>query len=237
VLSKFRAPFGGELGSAYIGGSAMPVEVANFFEDIGIAICEGYGLTETSPLICVNPFNVRTRRTGTVSAQASSPSTSRTAHPPPFLMVWRCFDGLQVGQLIAEADVRVVRDDREVPRGEEGELWVHGPFVFKGYHKKPQETAEAFGDLHGRRYFKVRWRQADQVLVRSCDDGWGFGVWQTGDLGKFTEEGLIKITGRVKELYKLENGKYVAPGLIEKALAENDLFQQVRTPDGSRGMT
>lgn len=42
------------------------VQVANFFENVGIAICEGYGLTETSPLICVNPFNTHVRRIGTV---------------------------------------------------------------------------------------------------------------------------------------------------------------------------
>jgi len=39
---------------------------------------------------------------------------------------------------------------------------------------------------------------------------------------------LLKITGRVKELYKLENGKYVVPGLIEKAMAVNELFTQVK---------
>ncbi len=72
----------------------MPVEVANFFENIGVAICEGYGLTETSPLICVNPFNIRVRRTGTV------------------------------GQLIGDADVRIVKDGAEVGPEEEGEIWV-----------------------------------------------------------------------------------------------------------------
>ena len=62
-----------------------------------------------------------------------------------------------------------------------------GPFVFSGYHNKPQDTKEAFADLHGKRYFK------------------------TGDLGRFVKGGLgvplLKITGRVKELYKLENGQ------------------------------
>ncbi|GAB5034907.1 amp-dependent synthetase and ligase [Nannochloropsis oceanica] len=176
VLSKFKAPLGGELNSSYVGGSAMPVEVANFFENIGVAICEGYGLTETSPLICVNPFNTRVRRTGTV------------------------------GQLIGDADVRIVKDSHEVDPGEEGEVWVAGPFVFSGYHNKPAETAEAFAELHGTRYFK------------------------TGDLGRFVKGGLgvplLKITGRVKELYKLENGKYVVPALIEKAMAEAEIVSQ-----------
>lgn len=38
---------------------------------------------------------------------------------------------------------------------------------------------------------------------------------------------LLKITGRIKELYKLENGKYVAPAVIEKALAVSEYFQQI----------
>lgn len=42
---KPQAPLGGCLDSSFVGGSAMPVEVANFFENIGVAICEGYGLT------------------------------------------------------------------------------------------------------------------------------------------------------------------------------------------------
>ena len=43
--SHRQAPLGGCLDSSFVGGSAMPVEVANFFENIGVAICEGYGLT------------------------------------------------------------------------------------------------------------------------------------------------------------------------------------------------
>jgi acyl-CoA synthetase (AMP-forming)/AMP-acid ligase II len=61
-----------------------------------------------------------------------------------------------VGQLIADADVRIVMDGSEVPFGTEGEIWVNGPFVFPGYHNKPAETQEAFADLHGRNYFRVR---------------------------------------------------------------------------------
>lgn len=61
-----------------------------------------------------------------------------------------------MGQLIADADVRIVMDGSEVPFGTEGEIWVNGPFVFPGYHNKPAETQEAFADLHGRNYFRVR---------------------------------------------------------------------------------
>lgn len=58
--------------------SCRGVQVANFFENVGIAICEGYGLTETSPLICVNPFNTHVRRIGTVRP---SPTPCRWRRP------------------------------------------------------------------------------------------------------------------------------------------------------------
>ncbi len=54
VLSKIRDRFGGNLRHGYVAGAACPSEVINFLDDIGIPICEGYGLTETSPIITIN---------------------------------------------------------------------------------------------------------------------------------------------------------------------------------------
>jgi len=61
----------------------------------------------------------------------------------------------------------------------------------RGYHNKPKETA--------------------QVLSK---DGW----FRTGDRGKFDADGYLYITGRIKEQYKLENGKYVFPAAIEEEI-------------------
>ena len=87
--------------------------------------------------------------------------------------------------------VRLVLDGRDVKEGEEGELWVCGPQVMAGYWGKPEETAE--------------------VLV---EDPVTKEVWfRTGDLVTLVgPEGggpreHIKITGRIKEQYKLENGE------------------------------
>lgn len=54
VLSKVRDRFGGRLRHGFVAGAACPSEVINFLDDIGIPICEGYGLTETSPIIAIN---------------------------------------------------------------------------------------------------------------------------------------------------------------------------------------
>ncbi|HNX23604.1 MAG TPA: long-chain fatty acid--CoA ligase [Spirochaetota bacterium] len=74
---------------------------------------------------------------------------------------------------------------------EDGEILISGPNVMKGYHNKPEETAK--------------------VLSK---DGW----FRTGDRGRFDAEGYLYITGRIKEQYKLQNGKYVFPAAIEEEI-------------------
>jgi long-chain acyl-CoA synthetase len=59
VLSKIRGRFGGNLRHGFAGGAATPAEVLNFMDAIGIPICEGYGLTETSPMITINTPSMR----------------------------------------------------------------------------------------------------------------------------------------------------------------------------------
>jgi len=64
VLSRIRKKMGGQIRFFVSGGAALPGEVAGFFDAIGLTILEGYGLTETSPVICCNSFGAR--RAGTV---------------------------------------------------------------------------------------------------------------------------------------------------------------------------
>jgi long-chain acyl-CoA synthetase len=77
------------------------------------------------------------------------------------------------------------------PARYEGEIIVHGQNVMKGYFKRPEENAAAF----------------------TADGG-----FRTGDLGYFDAQGFLFVTGRIKEQYKLENGKYVVPTPLEDAL-------------------
>ena len=73
----------------------------------------------------------------------------------------------------------------------DGEIVISGPNVMKGYHNKPEETAKVLSS-----------------------DGW----FRTGDRGRFDADGYLYITGRIKEQYKLQNGKYVFPAAIEEEI-------------------
>jgi long-subunit acyl-CoA synthetase (AMP-forming) len=81
---------------------------------------------------------------------------------------------------------------------DEGEVQVKSPGMMKGYFKAPELTAEAF-----------------------TPDGW----LRTGDRGQIDELGRLRITGRVKELFKTSKGKYVAPAPIEGKLANHPVIE------------
>jgi len=57
VLKKIRNIFGGKLRLAISGGASLDLKVIKFFDNLGIKMIEGYGMTETSPIICVNKIN------------------------------------------------------------------------------------------------------------------------------------------------------------------------------------
>jgi long-chain acyl-CoA synthetase len=66
VLSKVRGAFGGRLRGVISGGAALPVFVNEFFQSLGIRVMEGYGLTETSPVIAINGSTPGALRIGSV---------------------------------------------------------------------------------------------------------------------------------------------------------------------------
>ncbi|PWT93011.1 MAG: long-chain fatty acid--CoA ligase, partial [Blastocatellia bacterium] len=87
----------------------------------------------------------------------------------------------------------------ELKIAEDGEILVRGPNVMRGYYGQPEATAEVL------------------------KDGWFY----TGDVGHLDKEGRLYITDRKKDLFKLSNGKYVAPQLIESLLKQSELISQV----------
>jgi long-chain acyl-CoA synthetase len=155
VFQKIRARFGGRLKYAISGSATLGRDVAEFVDALGIAVYEGYGLTETSPIVTANYPGAR--KLGSVG---------------------RVLPGVRV-----EIDTSVGSDGRE------GEIIVYGPNVMQGYHHRDAETREAFAPDGGLR---------------------------TGDLGYFDEEGFLYVSGRIKEQYKLQNGKYVMPSPVEE---------------------
>lgn len=83
---------------------------------------------------------------------------------------------------------------------DDGELLIRHPAVFTGYYKSPEKTAETI-----------------------TADGW----MHTGDRARIDDEGYIFITGRVKDLFKTDKGKYVSPVPIETKLGKNGLIESL----------
>ena len=104
--------------------------------------------------------------------ETSSGVCSNTLYKHRFLTVGRPFPGVELK----------IADD--------GEILVKGPGNMRGYHNKPDATAEVL------------------------KDGWFY----TGDIGEIDGDGFLKITDRKKSLFKTAGGKYVAPQQLEHAL-------------------
>ncbi|MBT6325470.1 MAG: AMP-binding protein [Bdellovibrionales bacterium] len=88
----------------------------------------------------------------------------------------------------------------EVKIDNNGEILTKSAATMKGYYKEEGKTKEVLGD-----------------------DGW----LRTGDKGEFDDYGYLKITGRVKDLFKTSKGKYVAPNPIEKHFTMSEVIEQV----------
>ena len=88
----------------------------------------------------------------------------------------------------------------EVKISEQGEVLVKSPATMMGYYKDEEKTAEAF-----------------------TEDGF----LRTGDKGEIDEMGRLKLTGRIKEIFKTSKGKYIAPAPIENRLMSHDAIEMV----------
>ncbi|OGT54258.1 MAG: long-chain-fatty-acid--CoA ligase [Gammaproteobacteria bacterium RIFCSPHIGHO2_12_FULL_41_15] len=144
------------------GGMAVQESVAHKWHEItGKLITEGYGLTEASPVVSVNPVYVKQFN---ASIGLPLPSTDITIRD-------------KLGQ--------------EQPIGGEGELWVRGPQVMKGYWSLP--------------------RASHDVIT---EDGW----LKTGDVARIDEEGFLYLVDRIKDML-IVSGFNVYPNEVENVLA------------------
>ncbi|WP_155587331.1 MULTISPECIES: AMP-binding protein [Psychrobacter] len=138
-FSNLKASIGG-------GMSVLPSVAKAWHEATGLPIVEGYGLSETSPVVSFNPMNI-------------SEFTAKIGVPAPDTDIILIDDNGQV-----------------MPIGERGEICVKGPQVMVGYQNRPEETKEAFtengyfktgdiGILDEKGFIKIVDRKKDMILV------------------------------------------------------------------------
>ena len=162
VFKDVRKAFGGHLEFIISGGASLQPRLARLFAAMNIPIVEGYGLKETSPVICTNSLVLGIHKAGTVGVPCDS--------------------------------VHIKIDP------ESGEILVKGSPVMKGYYKNEEQTKIAIDEE---------------------------GYFHTGDIGEFDEDGLLKITGRMKEIFKDSMGKYISPALIEGKFTESPFISMM----------
>ena len=105
------------------------------------------------------------------------------------------------GRVVPGAEVRVVDPDslEDVPEGEQGELWFRSKQLMKGYHNKPDATAEAI-----------------------TEDGW----FRTGDIGRVDSDGYIFVEDRLKDMI-ITGGENVYSIEVERVIAEHPAVTEV----------
>ncbi|NOU47011.1 MAG: AMP-binding protein, partial [Bacteroidales bacterium] len=161
VFNKWREGLGGKMRVIVSGGAAIQPRLIKVFTAAQIPVLEGYGLTETSPVIAVNTLEPGGTMFGTV------------------------------GPVIKNVEVKI---------SPEGEILVKGPNVMQGYFKDPALTKTAIDD-----------------------EGW----FHTGDVGLIESSGHLRITGRIKEIFKTSMGKYISPALIENKFKESPFIDGI----------
>jgi acyl-CoA synthetase (AMP-forming)/AMP-acid ligase II len=167
----------------FSGAAPLGAELAQACaQRLGVVVRQGYGLTETSPVTHIHPL-------------APLPEDYASVGPP-----------------VPNTGCRLVDPDSgaDVPVGERGELWVHGPQVMRGYFNKPEATAACL-----------------------TADGW----FRTGDVAVMDATGWFRIVDRVKELIKYK-GLQVAPAELEAVLLSHPAIADaavIPVPDAEAG--
>jgi len=125
VLERIRQAAGGSLKMTISGGGALPIHIDRFFNNVGIPVLEGYGLTETSPVLSVRPMlNLVVGTVGPPIPETEirivEPETGEVLYPNPNYPD----NGLS----------------------QRGEIWIRGPQLMKGYYRDPELTAQVIKD-------------------------------------------------------------------------------------------
>lgn len=161
VFVKWKEALGGEIQGIISGSAALQPRLSRIFTAAGIPVIEGYGLTETSPVLTCNRFYKGQNHFGTV------------------------------GLAIPDVEVKIA---------ENGEVLGRGPNVMMGYFNHPVTTKETIDE-----------------------EGW----FHTGDVGEILDGKYLKITGRLKEIFKTSGGKFIIPQPIENKMKESFFIEYI----------
>lgn len=161
VFVKWKEALGGEIKGIISGSAALQPRLSRVFTAAGIPVIEGYGLTETAPVLTCNRFDKGSNYFGTV------------------------------GFAIPDVEIKI---------SENGEILGKGPNLMMGYFNNMEATK--------------------QVIDK---EGW----FHTGDIGEILDGKYLKITGRLKEIFKTSGGKFIIPQPIENKMKESFFIEHI----------
>jgi long-chain acyl-CoA synthetase len=233
VFSKIKEKTGGRLKFMISGGGALPRNIGEFFGDLGIKILEGFGLTETSPVMAVTEY-----------------------HRQVYGTVGRIIPGIEVAiQNVDTKHIYTIQTHdtfKEDFESEEGEIIVRGHCVMKGYLNKPEETAATIdtdGWLHTGdigRYYKGNLQITDR-LKNMLVNAYGKNIYPTpventylkspkiegvfliGDKRDYITAIIIPAKETLQETFNLDEAYFEQPDLfIEDKEIKDWINQDIR---------
>ena len=215
VFSSVREALGGEIDFLVSGGGSLSAELCSLYHAMGLPILEGYGLTETAPVVSVNP--------------PSAPEVGTIG--PPVIDTEIAVDTEAVDAEAVDAGAVDTggsdggggdgQPNADEP-GAVGELLVRGPQVTDGYWNRPDATREAFTPADALPADAPTAGTSPAERDGDPDESW----FRTGDIVRLRPDGYIVFRGRTKRLLVLSTGENVAPEPMEDRFAANEFVEQ-----------
>ncbi|KAJ9091805.1 hypothetical protein QFC20_007535 [Naganishia adeliensis] len=172
VFAKVKQATGGKLRLAMNGGAALSRATQEFLTTTLVTMLQGYGATETCGMCAI--LTPEFFQLGSVGVIVPSLEVKLQDYP-------------EAGYLTSN-------------NPPQGEVWLRGGSVTKGYYKRPELNKESF-----------------------TDDGW----FKTGDIGQFAADGTLSLIDRIKNLVKLRSGEYLALEKLESVYGSCDISQNL----------
>lgn len=172
----------GDLHWMVVGAAALDPAISNFFNDIGIELWTGYGLTEAAPLISCNNQNINMLGS--------------------------------VGLVCADLELQILSDEKPSYYENKGDNSGLNKFNFLRFLYPANEPLKGEICVRGKNVMLGYFDNAEETAQTIDAEGW----LHTGDVGYLNDQGCLYITGRIKSMIVLTNGKKVFPEEIEAKL-------------------